>query len=39
VIRATCLGQRAVQIALTELELAGRISRPGTGLIAARQEE
>jgi DNA processing protein len=36
VLQATGLGPRAVQIALMELDLAGRISRPGTGLIARR---
>ncbi len=36
VMRATGLSTRAVQIALMELDLAGHISRPGTGLIARR---
>lgn len=34
--RATGLSTRAVQIALMELDLAGHITRPGTGLIARR---
>lgn len=36
VMQTTGLSPRAVQIALMELDLAGRISRPGTGLIARR---
>jgi DNA processing protein len=35
-LRTTGLSPRSVQIALMELDLAGRISRPGTGLIARR---
>ncbi len=34
---ATGLTARAIQIALMELDLAGHITRPGTGLIARRQ--
>jgi DNA processing protein len=36
VMRATGLSTRAVQVALMELDLAGLIARPGTGLIARR---
>ena len=39
IVRATGLPLRAVQIGLMELELAGRLSRPGTGLIALRLAE
>ena len=39
IVRATGLPLRAVQIGLMELELAGRLSRPGTGLIALRLSE
>lgn len=39
VLLTTGLSQRAVQIALMELELAGRITRPGPGLIAARLDQ
>lgn len=35
IVRATGLPQRAVQIGLMELELAGRLTRPGFGLIAS----
>lgn len=38
VLAATGLSIRAVQIALMELELSGRIVRPGPGLIALRPE-
>jgi DNA processing protein len=34
ILHVTGLSPRAVQIALMELDLAGLISRPGTGLIA-----
>lgn len=34
---ATGLAPRAIQVALMELDLAGHITRPGTGLIARRQ--
>ena len=36
IIRTTGLPSRSVQIALVELELAGRLARPGPGLIALR---
>lgn len=36
-VRATGLGTRAVQIALMELDLAGRLDRPGHGLVALRE--
>ena len=36
IVRATGLPLRVVKIGLMELELAGRLSRPGTGLIALR---
>ncbi len=36
IVRATGLPLRVVQIGLMELELGGRLSRPGTGLIALR---
>ncbi len=38
ILRATGLSIRAVQIGLMELELAGRLSRPGHGLIALRMD-
>ncbi len=38
IIRATGLSIRAVQIGLMELELAGRLSRPGPGLIALQMD-
>ena len=38
IISATGLTIRAVQIGLMELELAGRLSRPGPGLIALQME-
>ena len=38
IVRATGLPLRAVQIGLMELELAGRLTRPGTGLIALRMD-
>ncbi len=34
ILRATGLTPRSVQVALMDLDLAGRITRPGTGLIA-----
>ncbi|MFN0217539.1 MAG: DNA-processing protein DprA [Hyphomicrobium sp.] len=37
--RATQLTARDIQIALLELELAGRVTRPGPGLIARRMED
>jgi DNA processing protein len=39
IVRSTGLPLRAVQIGLMELELAGRLTRPGVGLIAARPQE
>ncbi len=38
IIRATGLSIRSVQIGLMELELAGRLSRPGPGLIALHMD-
>jgi DNA processing protein len=38
IIRVTGLSIRAVQIGLMELELAGRLSRPGPGLIALQMD-
>lgn len=39
IARATQLPARAIQIALLELELAGRITRPGPGLIARSMKD
>lgn len=38
IVRATGLPIRAVHVALMELDLAGRLDRPGPGLVALRQE-
>ena len=38
IVRATGLSIRAVQVGLMELELAGRLSRPGPGLIALQMD-